>query len=77
MHWYYSTPVPEPVSSVDEYALQAVEWLQEAIQFVRNYTGKQTQRMKKHYDASVKPKRFEENEEVLLFDPCKKRGQFT
>jgi len=33
--------------------------------------------MKKYYDASVKLKQFEENEEVLLFDPCKKRGQFA
>jgi len=35
------------------------------------------QRIKKYYDASVKPKQFGENEEVLLFDPCKKRGQFA
>jgi len=33
--------------------------------------------MKKSYDASVKSKQFEENEEVLLFDPRKKRGQLT
>jgi len=33
--------------------------------------------MKRYYDASVKPKQFEENEEVLLFDPRKKRGQFA
>jgi len=31
----------------------------------------------KYYDASVKPKQFEENKEVLLFDLCKKRGQFA
>jgi len=67
-----STPMPEPASNADEYALQAMERLQEAAQFVRNYTGKQIQRMKKSYDASVKPKQFEENEEVLLFDPHKK-----
>jgi len=72
-----STPMPEPVSNADEYALQAMERLQEAAQFVRNYTGRQIQRMKQTYDASVKPKQFEENEEVLLFDPHKKRGQFT
>jgi len=33
--------------------------------------------MKRYYDALVKPKQFEENEEVLLFDPRKKRGQFA
>ena len=69
--------MPEPVSNADEYALQAIERLQEAARFVRNYTGKQIQRLKQSYDASVRPKQFEENEEVLLFDPRKKRGQFT
>jgi len=36
-------PMPEPASIADEYALQAVERVQEAAQFVRNYTGKQIQ----------------------------------
>jgi len=72
-----STPMPEPASNADEYALQAVERLQEAAQFVHNYTGRQIQRMKERYDGSVKPKHFVENEEILLFDPQKKRGQFT
>jgi len=72
-----TTPMPEPASNADEYALQAVERLQEAAQFVRNYTGRQIQRMKERYDASVKPKQFVENEEILLFDPRKKRGHFT
>jgi len=69
-----STPLPEPASNADEYALQAVQRLQEAAKFVRNYTGKQVQRMKKRYDATVRPKQFEENQEVLLFNPRKKRG---
>jgi len=69
--------MPEPASNADEYALQAVERLQEAAQFVRNYTGRQIQRMKERYDASLKPKHFVEDEEILLFDPQKKRGQFT
>ena len=69
--------MPQPVSNADEYALQAMERLQEAVQFVRNYTGRQIQHMKQNYDASVRPKQFEENDEVLLFDPRKKRGQFT
>ena len=59
--------MPEPVSNADEYTLQAMERLQEAAQFVRNYTGKQIQRMKQSYDASVRPKQFEEDDEVLLF----------
>jgi len=36
------------------------------------YMGKQMQRMKKYYDTYIKPKQFEENKEVLLFDPRKK-----
>ena len=61
-----ATPMPEPASNADEYALQAMERLQEATRFVRSYTGKQIQRMKQSYDASVRPKQFEENDEVLL-----------
>ena len=72
-----TTPMPEPVNNVDEYALQAMERLQEAARFVRSYTGKQIQRMKQGYDASVRPKQFGENDEVLLFDPRKKRGKYT
>ena len=64
-----STPLSEPANNADEYDLQAVERLQEAAKFVRNYTGKQIQRMKKRYDATVRPKQFEENQEVLLFNP--------
>jgi len=35
--------------------------------------------MKAYYDASVtvKPKSFEEGQKVLLYDPRKKRGQFS
>jgi len=51
-----STPMPEPANNADKYALQAMERLQEAAQFIRNYTGRQMQRMKKYYDGSVKPK---------------------
>ena len=72
-----TTPMPEPVNNADEYALQAMEQLQEAARFVRSFTGKQIQRMKQSYDASVRPKQFEENDEVLLFDPRKKRGKYT
>jgi len=45
--------------------------------FVRSYTGKQIQCMKQSYDASVRPKQFEENDEVLLFDPRKKCRKYT
>jgi len=45
LHALVSTPMPEPASNADEYALQAMERLREAAQFVRNFTGKQMQRM--------------------------------
>jgi len=35
-----SMPMPEPASNADEYALQAMERLQEAAHFVCNYTRK-------------------------------------
>jgi len=53
-----TVPALEPAGSADEYALQASERLQEAAIFVRAATGKQIQRMKRYYDASVKPQRF-------------------
>jgi len=40
-----STPASDPVSNADEFALQAFERLQEAAAFVRDFTGKQMQRM--------------------------------
>ena len=60
------TPLPEPASIADIYALQALEGLQEAAKFVCTMTGRQMLRTKWHYDTTVKPRRFEEGEEVLL-----------
>jgi len=57
-----STPASESVSSTDEYALQTFECLQEATAFVRQYTGKQMQRMKCYYDSSVKAVSYTEGE---------------
>ena len=67
-----TAPSLEPARSADAYALQALEWLQEAATFMQAATGKQLERMKRYYDASVKPQQFEEGGQVLLFDPCKK-----
>jgi len=55
-----TAPVLEPVGNADEYTLQALQRLQEAATFIRDLTGKQMQRMKKYYDACVKPLQFEE-----------------
>jgi len=72
-----STPASESVSSADEYALQTFEHLQEAPAFVRQYTGKQMQRMKRYYDSSVKPVSYTEGGKVLVYNPRKKRGKFA
>jgi len=42
-----STPASNPVTNADEFALQSFECLQEAIAFVREYSGKNIERMKK------------------------------
>ena len=67
-----TAPALELAGSSNEYALQALERLQEAATFVRAAMGKQMQRMKKDNDASVKPQTFEEGDQMLLFDPRKK-----
>ena len=71
------TPASGSVSSTDEYALQTFKRLQEATAFVRQYTGKQMQRMKHYYDSSVKPVSYTEGEKVLLYNPRKQRGKFA
>jgi len=43
------------LQNADEFALQTFEHLQEATAFVRQYTGKDMQRMKRYYDSAVKP----------------------
>jgi len=72
-----TAPALEPTGSADEYALQALERFQEAATFVQATMGKQMQRMKKYYDASVNPQRLEEGNQILLFDPRKKRGHYA
>jgi len=72
-----STPASDSVSNADEFALQAFEHLQEAAAFVRDFTGKQMQQMKRYYDASVKPVSYAEGEKVLVYNPRKQRGRFA
>ena len=70
-------PTGKSVSSADAYAQQAESRLQEAFKFMRETTGKQAQRMKKYYDASVRAKCFNEADFVLLYNPKKKRGMYA
>jgi len=71
------TPSSEPATNADQYALQAVECLQSAASFVHEMTGKSIQCMKRRNDASVKPQSYQEQEKVLYYEPCKKRGKFS
>jgi len=71
-----STPASDPVSNADEFALQTFERLQEAA-FVRQYAGRNMQRMKRYYDSAVKPQRYDVGEKVLLYNQRKQRGKFA
>ena len=51
--------------------------LQEANAFVREFTGRNIQRMKRRYDASVRPQTYSIGEKVLVYNPKKRRGQFS
>jgi len=66
----------EPVSTADQYALEATERLREAFRFMRQFSGKQVERMKTNYDASIKSKQFEVGKFVLLYIPKKKKNVF-
>jgi len=75
MRW--CPPASDPASNADEFALQTFERLQKATAFVRQYTGKNMQRMKRYYDCTVKPQSYEVGEKVLLYNPQKQRGKFA
>jgi len=72
-----STLASDPTSNADEFALQTFERLQEANAFVRVFTGHSVQRMKRRYDASVRPQTYTIGEKVLVYNPKKRRGQFA
>ena len=70
------TPLDNGVSNADEFALRLLERMQTAFAYVRQFNGKQVERMKRYYNALVKPKQFAVNDFVLLFCPKRKRGQY-
>jgi len=72
-----STPASDPASIADEFALQTFKCLREATAFVHDFTGKNMQRMKRHYDSTVKPQTYEVGEKVLVYNPKKQRGKFA
>jgi len=72
-----SAPASDAISNADEFALQIFECLQESTAFVREFTGKNMQRMKRYYDSSVKPVSYTEGEKVLVYNPRKQGGKFA
>ena len=72
-----STPASDPASNADEFALQTLEHFQEATALVHDFTGKNIQRMKRRYDATVRPQSYAIGEKVLVYNPKKRRGQFA
>ena len=67
----------EPISTADQYALEATERLREAFRFMREHSGKQVERMKTNYNAAIKPKQFEVGTFMLLFTPLKKKNVYS
>jgi len=59
------TPASDPASNADQFA------------FVRDFTGKNIQRMKRCYDATVRPQSYTIGEKVLVYNPKRCRGQFA
>jgi len=49
----------EPVTTADQYAFEATQWLQEAFRIMREHSGKQVERMKSNCDAAIKAKQFD------------------
>jgi len=72
-----STPASDPASNADEFALQNFERLQKATAFVCEYTDKNIQHMKKHYDGALRPQSYGIGEKVLVYNPKKHRGKFA
>ena len=70
------TDADDPVNTADQYALEATERLREAFRFMRQYSGKQVERMKTNYDAAIKSKQFEVGKFVLLYVPKKKKNVY-
>jgi len=54
------------VTTADQYALEATEWLREAFRFMREHSGQH----------SIKAKQFDVGAFVLLFHPPKKKNVF-
>ena len=71
------TPDEDTVETADEYALSVAERMREAFKFMREFSSKQTERMRSNYDASIKTKSFEPDSYVLLYVPKVTKGTYS
>ena len=71
LHAIVCTPASEPASNDDDFALQTFQLLQAANAVVGEFTGRNIQRMKRRYDASVTAQSYSVGEKVSLYSPHK------
>ena len=64
----------EAASNADQYALEAMDRLKQAFQFMYEYSGHVADRMKSNYDVAIKPRRFEIGTFVLVYTPPKQQS---
>jgi hypothetical protein len=69
-------PVENPPEDIHEYALQQVEQLRYAFEYVQQHAQTRIVRMKKSYDARVRPKTFAVGELVYYFYPRVRKDKY-
>ena len=68
------TPASKSAWNADDLPLQTFQLLQEANAFVCEFTGRNMQRTKRPFDASVRHQIYSIVEKVSLYNPKKRRG---
>jgi len=69
-------PGENPPADIHEYACTLVETLHDAFDFVREHASNNIQRMKRYYDARVKPREFNVGDFVYYHYPRNFKGKF-
>ena len=69
------TPIPDAPSDTNQYAENLVERLKSAFQIVARHSGAQVERMKRNYDADVRPKEFKLHDYVWYYYTRRYQGR--
>ena len=69
------TPQPDPPTDMNDYAAELVSKLQTAFRLVAQHEGGKMERMKRDYDANVKPKAYRCHEFVWYYYPRRRSGR--